>query len=116
MKLNRLALPVLAFALGTSGLVVAQPQDPPHHDYDQEPGGWDAPPQEFRDIQRQGFHDGIEGARKDFDHHRPANVEGREEYRHPHVPASARHDYREGFRRGYEVAMAHMTGGGEGPR
>jgi hypothetical protein len=43
-------------------------------------------------------------------------VEGRDEYRHPHVPASARHDYREGFRRGYDVAMAHMTGAGEGPR
>ena len=74
-------------------------------------GGWDAPPSEFRDIQRQGFHDGIEGARKDFDHHRAPNVNDRSEYRHPHAPPSARDDYREGFRRGYDAAMRHLTGG-----
>src|ERR1700739_3746955 len=76
MKLNRLAVPVLALALGTTGLVMAQPygvpQEPPPPGYG--PGGWDAPPPEFRDIQRQGFHDGVEGARKDFDNHRPPNV------------------------------------------
>lgn len=32
----------------------------------------------------------------------------RDEYRHPHVAASAQGDYREGFRRGYQVAMDHM--------
>ena len=115
MKLNRLALPVLAFALGTSGLVMAQPQEQPRG-YDQGPGGWDAPPQEFRDIQRQGFHDGIEGARKDFDNHRRPDVNNRDEYRHPHVPPSARQDYRDGFRRGYQVAMDHLLHGGPGPR
>jgi hypothetical protein len=109
MKLNRFALPVLAFALGTSGIVLAQDAPPPPHADSAEQGGWDAPPQEFRDIQRQGFHDGIEGARKDFDHHKPSNVEDRAEYRHPHVSASGRQDYREGFRRGYEVAMNHLT-------
>lgn len=113
MKLNRLALPFIALAIGTSGLVIAQPgvtlQEPPAGAY--EPGGWDAPPAEFRDIQRQGFHDGIEGARKDFDNHRPPNVNNREEYRHPHVSPSAREDYREGFRRGYDVAMRHLMGG-----
>lgn len=71
-------------------------------------GGWDAPPQEFRDIQRQGFHDGVEGARKDFDHHRYPNVNNRSEFRHPHVPGSARADYRQGFQRGYDVAMNHL--------
>jgi hypothetical protein len=113
MKLNRLALPFFAFAIGTSGLVMAQPsvtpQEPPPGAYG--PGGWDAPPPEFRDIQRQGFHDGIEGARKDFDNHRPPNVNNREEYRHPHVSPSAREDYREGFRRGYDAAMRHLMGG-----
>jgi hypothetical protein len=69
---------------------------------------WDMPPQEFRDIQRQGFHDGIEGARKDYDNHRRPDVNNRDEYRHPHVAASAHADYREGFRRGYEVAMDHL--------
>jgi len=72
---------------------------------------WDAPPDEFRDVQRQGFHDGIEGARKDFENHRPANVENRDEFRHPHVAREMRDDYREGFRRGYERAMSHLSGG-----
>jgi hypothetical protein len=73
-------------------------------------GGWDAPPPEFREIQRKGFHDGIEGARKDFDNHRPPNVNNREEYRHPHVDPSMRDDYRDGFRRGYDVATQHLQG------
>ncbi len=73
-------------------------------------GGWDAPPAEFREVQRKGFHDGIEGARKDFDNHRPPNVNNREEYRHPHVDSSMRDDYREGFRRGYDVAVQHLQG------
>jgi hypothetical protein len=110
MKLNRIALPVFAFALGTSGLIVAQPMAYAAQSYAQ--AQWDAPPQEFRDIQRQGYHDGIEGARKDFDNHRRADVNNRDEYRHPHVSASARDDYREGFRRGYQVAMDHLMGGG----
>lgn len=115
MKLNRLAIPVLTFALGISGLVMAQPYGPASG-YAQDARGWDTPPQEFRDIQRQGYHDGIEGARKDFDNHRRPDVNNRDEYRHPHVPASARDDYREGFRHGYQVAWDHMMGGGPGPR
>lgn len=76
----------------------------------QDHGSWDAPPQEFREIQRQGFHDGVEGARKDFDNHRRPDVNNREEYRHPHVPESARADYREGFERGYQQAVQHLYG------
>ncbi len=71
---------------------------------------WDLPPHEFSEIQRKGFHDGVEGARKDFDHHRAPNVQDRDEYRHPHVDESARDDYREGFRRGYDAAMSHLEG------
>jgi hypothetical protein len=80
----------------------------------QEGHGWDDVPPGFRDVQRKGFHDGIEGAKKDFDNHRRPDVNNRDEYRHPHVPASDREDYRDGFRRGYEVATNHMMG--EGPR
>lgn len=76
-------------------------------------GGWDAPPSDFRnDVGRQGFHDGIEGARKDVENHRRPNVNNRDEYRHPNVSGPVRHDYREGFRRGYHVAMQHMVDGG----
>jgi hypothetical protein len=115
MKFNRSTFPLIALALGTSsmlmaqGYVPAQEPPPPPGAYGQ--AGWDAPPAEFREIQREGFHDGIEGARKDFDNHRTPDVNNRDEYRHPKVPRSAREDYREGFRRGYEVAMAHLMGG-----
>ena len=106
---NRLAVSVLAVALSTSGFAIAQPYAAASF-YGQE-HGWDTPPQEFRDIQRQGFHDGIEGARKDYDNHRRPDVNNRDEYRHPHVSDSAKADYREGFRRGYEAAMDHLMTG-----
>jgi len=109
-SLTRLAVSALAVALATSGFAIAQPYASPagyaqDRDHDR---AWDTPPQEFRDIQRQGFHDGIQGARKDYDNHRRPDVNNRDEYRHPHVPESARADYREGFRRGYETAMNHL--------
>ena len=121
MKLVRLmAAPVLALAL--TGVAMAQgygqdgPPRPPEG-YGQGYGheGWDAPPPEFREVQRQGFHDGIEGARRDVENHRRPNVNNRDEFRHPNVAPPFRHDYREGFRRGYTMAMEHMANGG-GPR
>ncbi len=78
-------------------------------------GGWDAPPRELNDLQRQGFHDGIEGARRDFENHRPMDVNNRDEYRHPHLPPEQREAYRDGFRRGYSVATSHLMSGGPGP-
>jgi hypothetical protein len=119
MKLPQSIIPTLALTL-TASLAASTPllahagipQSPRVYDqgYRQGPGGWDAPPQEFRDIQRQGFHDGIEGARKDFDNHRRPDVNNRDEFRHPHVPRNARRDYREGFQRGYDVGVAHLYG------
>lgn len=110
MTIKWLAVPVVAVALYATGsspskAYAAAPQGP---GYAENQGGWDAPPAEFREVQKQGFRDGIEGARKDFDHHRAPNVNNRDEYRHPHVDASLRNDYREGFRRGYDVAMRHL--------
>lgn len=78
-------------------------------------GGWDAPPRELNDLQRQGFHDGIEGARRDLENHRPMDVNDREEYRHPHLPPEQREAYRDGYRRGYGVATSHLRGGGPEP-
>lgn len=111
MRLRWVALPILATAVGVirfspSKAYAAVPQG-----YVQDQPGWDTPPGEFREVQRQGFHDGIEGARKDFDHHRRPDVNNREEYRHPHVDRAAREDYRAGYRRGYEVAMHHLMSG-----
>jgi hypothetical protein len=112
--LNQLASATLVVLFsGVTASMHAQyppPQGPPPGAY-QGQGGWDGPPNEFNDAQRRGFHDGIEGARKDFDNHRPPNVNNRDEFRHPSVPASLRHDYRMGFRRGYNVAVQHMMGG-----
>jgi hypothetical protein len=126
MRFGR-SLPLIAFVLGTTGgFAVAQGHGPYEavngssaaayaQDYDHHHDDWDSPPHEFREIQRQGFHDGVEGAKKDFDHHRMPDVNNRDEYRHPSVSKSEREDYREGYRRGYDAAMNHLTGQ-PGPR
>src|SRR5579863_4209702 len=69
---------------------------------------WDQPPDEYRDVQRQGFHDGIEAARRDYENHSRKDADDHERYRHPPVDRDMRNDYRDGFRRGYQVAMDHM--------
>lgn len=118
MNRYRTTIPLLAFVLGVSGPVIAQghgPYEPvsassayaQDQGYDHH-GDWDVPPAEFREVQREGFHDGVEGAKKDFDNHRTPDVNNREEYRHPKVSHADRADYRDGFRRGYEVATNHL--------
>ncbi|HZB88309.1 MAG TPA: hypothetical protein VE291_06610 [Terracidiphilus sp.] len=111
MHLKRIAIPALGLILSASGagLAWAGGLAPQPIQYGEE-GRWDAPPHEMNEIARQGFHDGIDGARRDFDHHREPNVENREEYRHPHVPRDLRDAYRDGFRRGYDRATAHLQG------
>lgn len=74
----------------------------------QEPA-WDVPPAEFREAQRKGFHEGVEAARKDYDHHLAPEVERHGEFRHPPVDCSMHEDFRDGFRRGYETAMQHLA-------
>lgn len=76
-------------------------------------GGWDAPPPEFAAARQRGFRDGVEGARRDFENHRPPNVNNRDEFRNPRFMAPPdRRDYRDGFRRGYDVGVRHMYGAG----
>lgn len=69
---------------------------------------WDQPPDEFRDVRRQGFQDGIEAARRDAERHRHADADDHQAFRHPPVPREQRDDYRDGFRHGYQRAMEHM--------
>ena len=78
--------------------------------------GWDAPPREFREIQRQGFHDGIYGAQKDYENHRRPTPNNRDEYRRPPVSPRDRDAYRIGFERGYRIGWDHIMnrGGGYG--
>ncbi len=109
MNLPRIPMTAVALLLGLlspalTKAVHAQQGPPPGY-------GWDAAPQELNEFQRQGFHDGIEGARRDLDNHRPPTPENRDEFRHPRVPEEMREAYRDGFRRGYRRAMEHMTGG-----
>jgi hypothetical protein len=114
MNFSRLAIPALALFLGTTGLVAtrayAAAAGPANPAVSQDRGGWDAPPGELNEIQRRGFHDGIEGAHKDFENHRRPDVENREEYRHPHLPPEEREAYRDGFRRGYRAGVRHLWG------
>jgi len=75
-----------------------------------DPGQW-APPERFSEWQRRGFQEGVEGARRDFGNHRRPNVVNREEYREPRIPQEFWHEYRDGFRRGYEMSAAQLWGG-----
>lgn len=93
----------------------AEAQPIPGDGYGQYNGDWNAPPRNFNDIEQRGFHDGIEGARKDYGNHRRPDVNNRDEYRHPNLPRDEWEDYREGFRRGYERGMSYLTGGYNGP-
>ena len=74
-------------------------------------GGWDAPPREMDEITRRGFHDGVEGARKDYENHRRPDVNNRDEYRDPHLRGPERRAYRRGFERGYQAGVDHLFHG-----
>ena len=118
MKRLIYAAPLLSLALAMSTQSTAQNYGPPPSQgygpgYGQGPdrGGWDNAPPEFRAAQQRGFRDGIEGARRDFENHRPPNVNNRDEFRNPKFIAPPdRREYRFGFRRGYDVAVRHMYG------
>ncbi|HEY3705764.1 MAG TPA: hypothetical protein VGL22_11920 [Terracidiphilus sp.] len=69
---------------------------------------WDNPPDEYRDVQKQGFRDGIEAARKDRERHDHKDADDHERFRHPPVDRQFTHDYRDAFKRGYSEAMHHM--------
>lgn len=114
MRLNRLAIATFAVFLGavypTTARATGVQYGNPQAGYGQDRGGWDAPPPELQDIQRQGFHDGIIGAQKDFDNHRRFDPNNRDEYRHPNLPRFQWDAYQDGFRRGYQRGVAHLTG------
>ncbi|MGD0647164.1 MAG: hypothetical protein ABR971_04145 [Acidobacteriaceae bacterium] len=69
--------------------------------------GWQQPPQEFNDVQRQGYQAGIEAARHDLDFRLSPDPHRHWDYRSPHVPSPARDDFRHSFGRGYEMAYQH---------
>jgi ribosome modulation factor len=108
------AILFLAMA-GILSATTAAARQSPGYGYGQYNGDWNAAPRNFNDIQRRGFHDGIEGARKDYGNHRRPDVNNRDEYRHPDLPRDEWGDYREGFRDGYQRGISYLTGGYNGP-
>lgn len=112
MKTKVLAIPALAIALAaaagwmTTKANAAPLAQPAAGLYQDRP--WDEPPSEFREVQKKGFHEGVEAARHDFESHNHKDADDHENYKHPHVERSLRDDYREGFKRGYDAAMHHM--------
>jgi hypothetical protein len=111
MKLRNLVTPTLMIGmLTTAGVTVAQNYGPPPPAAGYQHGEWETAPKEFRDAQRRGYQDGVAGARKDFDNHRRPDVNNRDEYRKPPVAGPDQNDYRDGFQRGYGVAVQHMYG------
>jgi hypothetical protein len=109
---TRTATAFLSLALfASTGAALAQ-YGPPQYGPPPQQGGWDAPPPQFAIAQQRGYRDGVEGARKDFDNHRPPNVNNRDEFRNPHFIAPPdRQSYRQGFREGYRVAVQHIYNG-----
>ena len=69
---------------------------------------WDQPPQEFKEVQRQGFHAGVQAAIHDYDHHRAPEPERSKQFRKPHVSRSLQNEFRDGFARGYNDAYKHL--------
>ena len=65
------------------------------------------PPPPAIQIHDQGIHDGFEAARSDVVAGRPPSFSAHPRYRNPPVPPPAFHDYREGFRQGYEQFLRH---------
>ena len=78
--------------------------------YGRPQGGWDSPPDRFtRDIQRNAFRDGLNGARKDLENRRRPNVMNRDEYRNYRGPD--RRLYRDAFQAGYRSFWDHQGRG-----
>ena len=104
-KSGAIAFLTLATSVCVPNLLVAQ--GPPPSAYHAE-AGWDTPPSEYQAVGRQGYHDGIEGARKDYENHRRPDVNNRDEYKHPHVSGRDRDAYREAYRAGYDRGTDHL--------
>src|SRR3974390_764601 len=115
MKKTWFAVSALALSLGaTTGGVAAKAFAAPAaspaagYQYQEGQGRWDEAPSEYRDAGRQGFHDGIEAARRDFETRSHKDADDHDRYRHPNGERKFVDDYRHAFKEGYSRAMHHM--------
>ena len=108
-KSSMSAVAAFMLAIPVCGSNVLLAQDRSHQDYRGE--AWETPPSDYHEVGRRGFHEGIEGARKDFENHRKPDVKNRDEYRHPPVAEAERDEYRAAFRRGYDAGVEHLMNG-----
>jgi hypothetical protein len=109
MRNGKLAMAVvlgLALSGGTAIAVHAQEGPPP-------PGAWqpDEPQGNWSHGWHNGFHDGAVAAQHDIESHRPPDPNRHDNFRHPDLPRDQRSDFREGFRRGYQMVYDHAHGG-----
>ena len=107
MKLRLLAIPALTIALVAPAGWMTAHAAPAAAGFAQD-RHWDEAPGEYREAQRQGFHDGIEAARRDFQGRHHKDMDDHAAYKHPRVERDLRDQYREGFKSGYETAQRHM--------
>lgn len=101
----------LLFAMGLVSTATAQygyPSPPPQYGV----RTYAPPPEVFERFERQGYFDGVQGAQRDFQNRRIWNVNNRDEFRNPRVPGEMRHEYREGFERGYYATVRRYEGFG----
>lgn len=104
MKKARLAIVMLlgmALAGGTGMAAFAQE------------GGWQPmePQGSWSHAWHSGFRDGVDAARHDVDAGRPPDPRRHDKFRHPDLPRDQRHDFREGFERGYHMVYEHRMHG-----
>ncbi|MGA8530447.1 MAG: hypothetical protein WB622_12085 [Acidobacteriaceae bacterium] len=105
MKLGKITMALiagLAFTSGSTMMVRAQ-EGPP-------PGEWQPmePPGNWSSAWHSGFHDGIQAARHDIDAHKDPDPSRHDTFRHPDRPRDERPDFRDGFRRGYQMEYDHF--------
>jgi hypothetical protein len=106
-----IAVSALALSLGaTSGSIAAKAYaaSPAAPAASYQEGRWDEPPSEYREAQRQGYSDGIEAARRDFETRSHKDADDHDRYRHPSVEREFVDDYRHAFKEGYSRAMHHL--------
>lgn len=105
MKKGNLAIAsLLGLALmgGVAVSIHAQEGPPP-------PGAWQPmePQGNWSHAWHSGFHDGVIAAEHDIDGRRSPDPSRHDNFRHPDLPRYQHPDFRDGFRRGYQMVYDH---------